>query len=96
MTEKQTQTNKEIESPASNTKTKKVFSGTVVSNKMKDTVVVLVSRYTKHPKYKKFIRSTKKYMAHDAGNTKEIGDKVDVVETRPRSKNKKFILVDNK
>ncbi len=87
MTEKQTKTNTETK-----TKTQKVFNGTVVSNKMKDTIVVLVSRYTQHPKYKKFIKSTKKYMAHDEGNTKEIGDKVSIVETRPRSKNKKFIV----
>jgi small subunit ribosomal protein S17 len=73
---------------------KKVFSGVVVSNKMKDSIVVEVSKYTKHPKYKKFIKKTKKYMAHDEGNTKEIGDKVEIMETRPISKNKKFILVE--
>ncbi|NQV93021.1 30S ribosomal protein S17 [Candidatus Kaiserbacteria bacterium] len=73
-------------------KGKKVFAGTVVSNKMKDTVVVLVSRYTKDVKYKKFVKSSKKYMAHDEGNTKEIGDKVHIEETRPISKNKKFIV----
>lgn len=73
----------------------KIFSGTVVSDKMKDTIVVEVSRYTKHPKYKKFIKSTKKYMAHDSGNTKEIGEKVRIKECRPLSKNKKFIVVDN-
>lgn len=73
-------------------KTKKVFSGTVISNKMKDTITVAVSRYTKHPKYKKFLKRTKKYMAHDEGNTKEIGDKVEIEETRPLSKNKRFIV----
>jgi small subunit ribosomal protein S17 len=84
--EKQTKENtKEIKSA-------KEFSGTVVSNKMKDTIVVLISRYTKHPKYKKFLKSSKKYMAHDEGNTKEIGDKVVIKETRPMSKNKKFIV----
>ena len=90
MTDKQT---KEKEGA---TKTQKVFSGTVVSNKMKDTIVVSVSRYTKHPKYKKFLRRTKKYMTHDEGNTKEIGDKVDIEETRPLSKNKNFRIVDSK
>ncbi|MFC1730859.1 30S ribosomal protein S17 [candidate division KSB1 bacterium] len=90
MTDKQTKENtKENESVKT---TQKVFSGTVVSNKMKDTIVVAVSRYTKHPKYKKFLKSTKKFMAHDSGNTKEIGDKVSIEETRPISKNKKFIL----
>lgn len=70
----------------------KEFRGVVVSNKMKDTIVVEVSSYTKHPKYKKFIKRSKKYMAHDAGNTKEIGDTVSIRETRPLSKNKKFIV----
>lgn len=73
-------------------KTEKVFSGTVISNKMKDTITVAVSRYTKHPKYKKFLKRTKKYMVHDEGNTKEIGDKVEIEETRPLSKNKRFIV----
>ena len=89
MTDKQTKENTKDESVKA---TQKSFSGTVVSNKMKDTIVVAVSRYTKHPKYKKFIKSTKKFMAHDEGNTKEIGDKVSIEETRPISKNKKFIL----
>ncbi|MEX2010343.1 MAG: 30S ribosomal protein S17 [Parcubacteria group bacterium] len=72
---------------------KKVFSGTVVSDKMKDTVVVLVERYVKHPKYGKFMKHKKKFKAHDAGNTKKIGDKVDIVETRPMSKDKRFMIV---
>ncbi|MCW9054482.1 MAG: 30S ribosomal protein S17 [Candidatus Pacebacteria bacterium] len=72
---------------------KRVFSGVVVSNKMKDTVVVQVSRYTKHPKYKKFIKRSKKYMAHDTGNTKQIGERVSIQETRPYSKNKSFVVL---
>lgn len=71
----------------------KVFSGTVVSAKMKDTVVVLVERYQKHPKYQKFIKRSKKFKAHDAGNTAKIGDKVQIVETKPISKDKHFKLV---
>jgi len=71
----------------------KVLSGTVVSNKMKDTVVVLVERYGKHPKYSKFIKRGKKFKAHDVGNTKAIGDKVKIVESRPISKDKHFIVV---
>ncbi|HEC32866.1 MAG TPA: 30S ribosomal protein S17 [Candidatus Kaiserbacteria bacterium] len=90
MTDKQTEKNTKENKDAKDTK--KVFSGVVVSNKMKDTIVVLVSRYTKHTKYKKFLKRTKKYMAHDKGNTKEIGDNVNIEETRPISKNKKFIL----
>ncbi len=71
----------------------KVLSGTVVSDKMKDTIVVLVERYEKHPKYEKFISFNKKFKAHDAGNTAKIGDKVQIVETRPISKDKHFKLV---
>ncbi len=69
---------------------KKVLSGVVVSDKMKDTIVVLVERYVKHPKYQKFLNLRKKYKAHDAGNTKKVGDKVDIEETRPISKDKHF------
>lgn len=68
----------------------KVFSGVVVSDKMKDTVVVAVSRFVKHPKYRKFIKRVKKYHAHDAGNTKTIGDQVEIVESKPISKTKHF------
>ncbi len=77
-----------------NTKThkKKVFTGTVVSTKMKDTVVVLVERYEKHPKYEKFMKSSKRFKAHDAGNTAKVGDKVSITETKPISKDKHFIL----
>lgn len=75
---------------------KKVLSGVVVSNKMKDTVVVLVERYEKHPKYGKFIKSSKKFKAHDAGNTKVVGDKVTIVETKPISKDKHFMVENQK
>ncbi len=71
----------------------KILSGTVVSNKMKDTVVVLVERFEKHPKYEKFIKRSKKFKAHDAGNTKNIGDKVEIRESRPISKDKHFVVV---
>lgn len=74
-------------------KTKKILSGVVVSDKMKDTIVVEVSRFVEHPKYKKRLKKNKKYKVHDAGNTKKIGDKVEITETRPISKTKKFILV---
>ncbi len=71
----------------------KVFSGTVVSTKMKDTVVVLVERFEKHPKYQKFIKMSKKFKAHDAGNTKSVGDKVEIRESKPISKDKHFVVV---
>ncbi len=73
----------------------KTLSGTVVSDKMKDTIVVLVERYEKHPKYEKFIKRRKKFKAHDVGNTAKVGDKVQIVETRPISKDKHFRLVEN-
>ena len=71
----------------------RTFKGTVVSAKMKDTIVVSVERYEKHPKYKKFMRLTKKLMAHDAGNTKAEGDTVTITESRPLSRRKSFIVV---
>lgn len=80
---------------AENTTTPKgrTFRGKVVSTKMKDTVAVLVARYVKHPKYKKYQTRTKKYLAHDAGNTKKDGETVTIRETRPISKNKRFEVV---
>ena len=72
---------------------KKTLSGTVVSNKMKDTIVVSVERYEKHPRYFKFVKRRKKFKAHDLGNTAKIGDKVQIVETRPISKEKSFKLL---
>lgn len=70
----------------------KVLSGTVVSNKMKDTIVVSVETYGKHPKYEKFVTRRKKFKAHDAGNTKQVGEKVEIVESRPISKDKHFVV----
>ncbi|MFM2374053.1 MAG: ribosomal protein [Candidatus Parcubacteria bacterium] len=69
------------------------FRGTVVSSKMKDTVVVAVERYVKHPKYQKFLRRTKKFLAHDEGNTSVLGTSVTIRETRPISRRKTFIVV---
>lgn len=73
----------------------KVLSGVVVSDKMKDTIVVSIESYEKHPKYDKYIKRRKKFKAHDAGNTAKIGDKVEIVETRPISKDKHFMLKNN-
>ena len=75
------------------TKKGKILSGTVVSDKMKDTIVVLVERYTKHPRYDKYVKSRKRYKAHDTGNTAKIGDKVQIIETKPISKDKHFTLI---
>ncbi len=71
----------------------RVLSGTVVASKMQDTCTVAVERYVKHPKYKKYQRRTKKFLVHDAGNTANVGDKVEIKETRPLSKRKHFELV---
>ncbi|MDE1975514.1 MAG: 30S ribosomal protein S17 [Patescibacteria group bacterium] len=69
------------------------FTGTVVSSKMKDTAVISVQRYVKHPKYHKFQTRRTKIMAHDVGNTKKEGDKATVEACRPISKNKSFKIV---
>jgi len=70
-----------------------VLKGVVVSDKMDKTVVVNVSRFVKHPLYGKFYKVSKKYKAHDEGNVYKIGDKVEIVETRPISKDKRFKVV---
>jgi small subunit ribosomal protein S17 len=69
------------------------LSGVVVSDKMNKTIVVSVSRFVKHPKYGKFYKINKKYKAHDEENKYKIGDKVEIIETKPISKDKKFKVV---
>jgi small subunit ribosomal protein S17 len=69
------------------------LTGVVTSNKMQDTAVVAVERLVRHPRYRKYIKTTKKYQAHDAGNTAQVGDKVTIQEMKPISKNKRFTLV---
>ena len=72
---------------------RKTQIGVVVSDKMDKTVVVSVSRFVKHPLYGKFYKVSKKYKAHDENNVCKVGDKVEIVETRPISKDKKFKVV---
>jgi small subunit ribosomal protein S17 len=72
---------------------KKILKGVVTSDKMDKTIVVKVTRFVEHPKYGKRIKKTKKYKAHDEGNTKKIGDTVEIEETRPISKDKKFKVI---
>ncbi len=72
---------------------KRVLEGVVVSDKMKDTATVLVERFIKAPKYNKYITRTKKYKAHNPGNTKKIGDKATIEECAPISKDKHFIVI---
>lgn len=75
------------------TSTAKVLRGVVVKSAMKDTATVAVERYVKHPKYHKFMRKTKKFLVHDAGNTVAVGTKVSIREIRPMSKHKHFEIV---
>ncbi|MDD5088226.1 MAG: 30S ribosomal protein S17 [bacterium] len=67
--------------------------GVVVSNKMSKTIVVAVERRVQDPLYKKYVRRTTKFMAHDEQNECEIGDRVRIMETRPLSKRKNWRLV---
>ncbi len=71
----------------------KILSGVVVSDKMKDTIVVEVARFVKHPKYGKFMSINKKFKADDKGNTKKVGDKVVIEECAPISKDKHFRII---
>jgi len=66
--------------------------GTVVSNKMDKSIVVLVERLVKHRLYKKYIRKRSKFSAHDEENTCQVGDKVLITESRPLSRTKKWRL----
>ncbi len=71
----------------------KILKGVVTSDKMDKTVVVSVSRFVKHPLYGKFYKVSKKYKAHDEGNTYKIGDTVEIIETKPISKDKRFKVI---
>jgi small subunit ribosomal protein S17 len=68
------------------------LQGTVVSNKMDKSVVVLVESAKPHRLYGKVVRTTKKYMAHDENNELQIGDEVQIVESRPLSKQKRWAV----
>ena len=69
---------------------KKVITGVVVSDKMQKTVTVLVERQFPHPLYGKVIKRSKKYMAHDPEEKYKLGDVVEIIESRPISKRKRF------
>lgn len=71
---------------------RKKMVGTVISNKMDKTVVVEVEKVLLHPKYKKYVRRKRKYKAHDEFNRCEIGDRVLIVECRPLSKEKRWLV----
>ncbi len=75
---------------------KRILQGEVVSDKGDKTVVVLVERRLKHPLYKKIIRRSKRYAAHDAANKYKTGDAVSIAECSPISKTKTWEVVENK
>ncbi len=72
---------------------KRILQGVVISDKMDKTVTVQVERRFKHTLYKKFIRRSKKYAAHDETNAVKVGDVVKIQECRPMSKRKKWEVV---
>jgi len=73
--------------------TKRILNGIVVNDKSDKTVVVLVKRKYSHPLFNKVITSSKKYHAHDEKNKFKMGDKIKIIESRPISKNKKWIVM---
>jgi len=72
---------------------KRILSGKVVKKSGDKTVSVLVTRQTTHPIYKKIIRVSKKYLAHDANNTIAVGENVKIQETKPLSKTKSWEII---
>lgn len=72
---------------------KRILHGVVVSDKNDKTVVVEVERRYTHPLFKKTVRRTKKYHAHDEANTFKIGDRVQIIETAPISRNKRWTVL---
>ena len=74
---------------------KRILSGTVISSSANKTVVVKVTRRVQHKLYKKIISRTKKYHAHDENNMHKIGDNVNIRESRPISKLKSWVVINN-
>ena len=74
---------------------KRVLTGTVVSSNSKKTIVVKVTRRVKHKLYKKIISRSKKYHAHDEDNNFKVGDNVRIIESKPISKLKSWIVMSN-
>ena len=73
---------------------RKTRVGKVVSNKMNKTIVVAIEDNVMHPLYKKIVKRTVKFKAHDENNACNMGDKVEIMETRPISKDKRWRLVE--
>ena len=72
---------------------KRILEGVVVSDKMDKTIVVEVERRVQHPIYKKFIRRSKRYHAHDESNAIKAGETVRIIESRPLSKTKRWVVI---
>lgn len=73
---------------------RKLLVGTVMSNKMDKTVVVAVTTVKQHPRYKKTIRLTKKFKAHDEENLCKMGDRVQIIESKPISRHKRWSVME--
>ncbi len=73
---------------------KKSYTGKVISNRMDKTVVVAVTRLFQHPIYKKTVKRVTKFKAHDEQNKCNVGDTVRIIETKPLSKEKRWIVID--
>ncbi|MFQ5882622.1 MAG: 30S ribosomal protein S17 [Candidatus Methylomirabilales bacterium] len=73
---------------------RKIFTGTVVSDRMQKTVMVAVERFFRHPEYNKLVRRRTKVKAHDGENRCRVGDKVKIMETRPLSRDKRWRVVE--
>jgi small subunit ribosomal protein S17 len=69
---------------------RKTLVGEVVSNKMVKTVSVRVDRLMKHPQFKRYVRRSQTFMAHDENNTCQLGDRVKIIESRPLSRHKRW------
>lgn len=74
---------------------RRVLQGTVVSDKGDKTITILVERRVMHPIYKKYIRTSKKYAAHDETNSCKVGETVSIIECRPISKRKRWTVVED-
>ena len=75
---------------------KRILKGKVVKNKCEKTIIVDVESTYMHKKYKKILKKNKKFAVHDENNEAKIGDRVQIIESRPISKTKRFILFDAK
>ena len=75
---------------------KRILEGKVIKNKSEKTIIVDVESTYIHKKYKKYLKKNKKYAVHDEENISKLGDKVQIIESRPISKTKKFVLFDGK